>query len=1410
MGSSVASPQRLPGRLHFAVLLTLAASIVFAGYRFYAAQKRVIELEVREQLTEVADLKSNQVAAWRLERVGDASVAVVDTRLMPDVQQVLSSQDNPAARERVRTWMDAMRANYQYSNVVLTDRSGKIRLASGQLLGTPEFYQELAQEAAAANRVIFRDRPRDGRVVMPHFTLGVGLKSAHGATLGTVTLGIDPWVSLYPAILKWPTSSRTGEAVLVRRDGDHVLYLSELRGEFDSVMELRDGLANWTSPVVRAVLGRDGIADGFDYNGNEVLVAARRVPGSDWFAVAKIDKAEAYAPLRESGTRIAMIGGLLVLMCATGVGLIWRHQVSTSYRQQYEAEQERRALLGHYDYLTRYANDAVLLLDQDGAILEANERATESFGYSKDELLKLNLRDLKSPEILAGMQQTWDTLHKQGHLVFETTNRRKDGSIFATEVSARMIDVEGGRHCQSIIRDITERKQAEQQIRRLNRLYAVLSDFGQAMVHAQTESDLFSEVCRIATETGGFRLAYIGMVDFGTQRIMPVARAGVGAAYLDAIKLSVADDEPAGQGPSGRCIRERRAIICNDFSNEPSIAPSRDVAKRNGLNSLITLPLRRGGKEVGMFGLYASDTGFFNDEEAALAGEIANALSYALDTLEQDRQRRRAETEVRISRERLELVLDASDEGYWDWNLLTGEVLHSPRYDAMLGYQAGELDTSYAAWRGLVHPEDQAALEASFKEILESREDMYSSEFRIRCKPGNYIWIHGRGKIVQRDSDGKPLRMVGTNTDIDERKKLEEQFLQAQKLESVGRLAGGIAHDFNNLLTVINGYSTLLLSRMPQRDVHRKQLEEIRAAGEQAASLTQQLLAFSRKQKIQPQHLKLNAAVADSQKMLHRLLGEDIELTTILRASPDDVMADPGQVHQVLMNLVVNARDAMPDGGRLVIETRNVDSSTPDMVEDSGVAEGPFVLVQVTDSGTGMDRDTRQHIFEPFFTTKEIGKGTGLGLSTVYGIVRQSGGFIGVDSELGKGTTFKVYLPLTLAQAPPQTTARTEPANLFGSETILLVEDQEKVRELVTEMLHSYGYSVVSAANAGEALVVARLFSKPIHLLLTDVMMPEMNGKMLAERVKPLKPEMKVLYMSGHTNEAVGPAGVLDSASAYIQKPFSPETLAAKVREVFDARVTQRTILVVDDEERIRTLMQEVLVSAGHHVLAAAGVRTALELLAQHQSLDLVITDLVMPDKEGIELIREIRGRYPQVKIIAVSGAFGGQFLKTAEYLGADATLAKPFQQETLLETVGRIFNVDSSATAPADARKLLLVDDDPAVLRYLESILAGRGFEIQTAANEAACLECVAQQPVDLVITDLILRGGGGGLAILRTLKRSHPDLPVILISGAAQGGFAEAAKRWGVWAILQKPVDPDTLLALVDELRQKPRVTR
>ena len=388
--------------------------------------------------------------------------------------------------------------------------------------------------------------------------------------------------------------------------------------------------------------------------------------------------------------------------------------------------------------------------------------------------------------------------------------------------------------------------------------------------------------------------------------------------------------------------------------------------------------------------------------------------------------------------------------------------------------------------------------------------------------------------------------------DVTEGRKLEGQLRQAQKMEAVGRLAGGVAHDFNNLLSVIIGHSTMLLDDIKAVDPMGEDLRAIKAAGERGSALTLQLLAFSRQQVLAPRLLDINEVVAESEKMLRRLLGEDVELVTRNARDLSKVMADPGQIDQVLMNLVINARDAMPEGGKITIETMDVMLDSSYTTVHFGVVAGPYVMLAVSDTGTGMDKETQARIFEPFFTTKEPGKGTGLGLSTVFGIVKQSGGSIWVYSELGSGTTFKVYFPQAVGSEASIVEA-VEPTLLEGNETILLVEDQDEVRNVAKLALRRYGYHVIEARNAGEALLTCERHPRAIHLLLTDVVMPQMSGRELAERLLKVRPDLKVLYMSGYTDNAVIHHGMLDSGVAYMQKPLVPGALARKVRLVLDA-----------------------------------------------------------------------------------------------------------------------------------------------------------------------------------------------------------------------------------------------------------------
>ncbi|MGH7520299.1 MAG: PAS domain S-box protein [Gemmatimonadales bacterium] len=427
---------------------------------------------------------------------------------------------------------------------------------------------------------------------------------------------------------------------------------------------------------------------------------------------------------------------------------------------------------------------------------------------------------------------------------------------------------------------------------------------------------------------------------------------------------------------------------------------------------------------------------------------------------------------------------------------------------------------------------------------------MSDSETREHAKDGKpRVFLNN---VVGFIEDGTLVRVWGTQRDVSDQRHLEEQFRQAQKMEAVGQLAGGIAHDFNNLLTAILGNTQLLLRDLPPGDAKRGDVEEIRKASERAASLTRQLLAYSRRQMLQPEVLDLNVVVAEMDKMLRRLIGEHFALVTVLAPDLGRVRADPNQIEQVLVNLAVNARDAMADGGKLTIETTNVDLDETFAQAHLGSVPGPYSMIAVTDTGIGMDATVRAHLFEPFFTTKEVGKGTGLGLATVYGIVKQSDGYISVHSEPGRGSTFKIYLPriaAPVAAAPPSAKGGAD----RGTETILVVEDEPAVLTLSRRALEAQGYLVLAAADATAALRLVERHGGTIHMLLTDVVMPGLSGRDLADTLAARRPGIRVLYMSGYPGDAVVQHGELPPGSAFLQKPFSPDYLARKVRDVLDA-----------------------------------------------------------------------------------------------------------------------------------------------------------------------------------------------------------------------------------------------------------------
>jgi PAS domain S-box-containing protein len=613
-------------------------------------------------------------------------------------------------------------------------------------------------------------------------------------------------------------------------------------------------------------------------------------------------------------------------------------------------------------------------------------------------------------------------------------------------------------------------------------------------------------------------------------------------------------EELIGIGPSAgscgtACFRRAR-VVTRDIASDPLWGAYTEVAERFELRACWSEPIfSRDGSVLGSFAMYYAEPRSPSTQELESIGIAARLAAIAVD-------RARADAALRRNEERLNLALTASKMGTWDWEIERDYVSWSDGVEPLFGLSRGSFGHEFAGYLALISEEDQGRVRAAIDTVLWGDAQDYVIEHRVSWPDGSVHWLEGKGQVYRRP-DGTPIRMAGTVADISERKRAEialreseEQLRQSQKMEAIGRLAGGVAHDFNNLLTAIGGYSSLALLEFPLDDPRREYLEEIQRAGERGASLTKQLLASGRKQVLSPRLLDLNALVDDLTSLLRRVIGEDVELDWQRSSAPAVVFADAGQLEQVIMNLAVNARDAMPEGGTLSI----VSASVQIEAGDSRAPEGPYVLLSVTDSGHGMDEDTMARMFEPFFTTKDPGKGTGLGLSTVYGIVQQLSGSIRARSSLGRGTQFEIYLP-ERERGPlsvhPESIA---PQARGGAETVLLVEDESQVRKLVYEVLQSRGYRVLAAKDALEAIPLEESFPDRIDLLITDVVMPGMSGRELAQHLAATRPEAKVLFISGYTDDAVLRHGIKLPGTGFLQKPFALEDLLLRVRALLDAR----------------------------------------------------------------------------------------------------------------------------------------------------------------------------------------------------------------------------------------------------------------
>ncbi len=783
-------------------------------------------------------------------------------------------------------------------------------------------------------------------------------------------------------------------------------------------------------------------------------------------------------------------------------------RVVATRREWVRATQTLRETEDLYRDLVENSEALICVHDMEGRVLTINEAVERGLGYTREEHLGrqiLTIRDILAPEEQDGFERYMERLRRDGFATGTMAVRtiRGDTRYWQYHNTVRTEGVE-----RPIVRglafDVTERLRAEQErgraeeaLRESQAFLEKAQEIGQVGSWVSDAGDqgrlVWSrETCRIfgLSEEG-----FDGRVETFFERVHPDDRETVREASRLAIEMgqSYAIDHRVLR-PDGniRWVQERADVL-------------------------------RGpdGRAVRMVGVVQDIT-----------------------------ERRLAEEAMRASEARYRTLFERNLAGVYR-SSLDGRILEcNDAFARIYGYASRQEILARSA-TDLYPVRDQRG---EFLEVLRQHGMLTNHEGSGRRKDGSLIWTL-ENAVLLSDERGDGETIEGTVIDVTDRRQLEEQLRQAQKMEAIGRLAGGVAHDFNNLLTAILGYSEIMLSQIGPDDPLREGAEEIRKAGERAAGLTRQLLAFSRKQRLEPKVLDLNALVVDLERMLRRMIGEDVALVTALEAELGRVKADPGQIEQVLMNLAVNARDAMPRGGRLTIQTANAQLDQTWGLGDFTIQPGPYAMVAVTDTGTGMDEETKSHLFEPFFTTKGQGKGTGLGLATVYGIVKQSGGYIWAYSEPGAGTVFRIYLPRHEESADPQALAAPRPAGepRGGRETILLVEDEEGVRALARRILAAQGYAVLEADGPRGALELLERLEQPIDLLLTDVVMPEMDGSELATRAAALRPATRVLFMSGYTDDAIASRGLIAGGGRFLQKPFTPDVLAAKVREILDS-----------------------------------------------------------------------------------------------------------------------------------------------------------------------------------------------------------------------------------------------------------------
>jgi len=1134
------------------VLALPLLALLIGGLWFYHAEKTSARAKAGQQLASVARFKVDQLKAWRADRLSDAALLMENIPLRQGMASFLGDPKSVAGQE-LRGQLETIRKHGRYAELLLVDGEGRMRLSCRGPRETLTGHAAALAEALDNKRPVFTELHAESPYPEPHISLVVPLSAPDprpSSPVGAVILIDEAAQFLHPILHSWDKPSATMEVVLVRRQGDAVLPLHAMPRQAEATVDPQASLPPSGSLEAMAVSGREGVVEGSDFRGVESLAVLMPVPDTSWILIAKDDAAEIFGVWRFRAALLMVLFAGLVLGLGSFSLFVWQYHQKTYYQALYGAEAQLRHSLERHGIALKAIGDGIIATDDSGRVELLNPVAEMLTGWSQAEAFGRPLEEvycivdeatrtrIDSPVPAMIREKGATNVCRQALLIAKNGIERA-----IAESTSPMHNDQGGIIGVALaFRDQTEERRTERLIRTrlILREYAVPHTLDELLLRAMQEIALLADSVGAFFQIADAESNVVTLARWPDPETMALRCAEYGEEC---------EDRSAQSTTWPGALVEGKPVVRNEPGSMP--ADQDTPATLFGAMRGLLVPVVRTGKAIAVLGVTDKPENY-TEKDVDLVAQFAEDIWRLIE-------QKKVEEALLASERRYRTLYQSMMDAFVVTDMAGYIRECNDAYSAMLGYTNEELkrlsvrDVTPPAWQ--VYENEYIK-----KQLMHGGcSSLYEKEY-LR-KDGTVFPVELRTFLIL-NNDGQPEGLSAVVRDITERKqveeeqeKLRERLNLAQKMESVGQLAGGVAHDFNNMLSVILGYADLTLRKMDKSDPLYRYLQQIAWAGQRSADITRQLLAFARKQTIAPRILDLNDTLGEMLKMLQRLIGEHIELNWLPGKDLWPVLMDPTQVDQLLANLCVNARDAVQkkDTGKITIESGRATFDAAYCNERPGFIPGDFVQLTVSDNGCGIERDILDKIFEPFFTTKGVGEGTGLGLATVYGIVKQNNGFINVYSEPGEGTTFRIYLPRMEGQVGEDREAPLVEIPHGHGETVLVVEDDENILFLNKTILENLGYAVLVASSPRQALQLAKKHSGEIHLLLTDVIMPEMNGRDLARLIRVFRQTIKVLFVSGYTANVIVHRGVLDEGVCFLPKPFSPDELAIKMKEVLEA-----------------------------------------------------------------------------------------------------------------------------------------------------------------------------------------------------------------------------------------------------------------